>query len=426
MDVTKRALLGSFAGAALWPRAAWADPVAPEFRQQMYDAAFNLAKKHICGGPGAPFFKTPYVDAAFNGSIFVWDTCFIAAYAKYHQNELPIAAALDNFYRLQESDGFIGREYLPDGRPMWPKVHPVAINPPLFGFAELELYGQSKNIERLRAVYPKLVAFFDYLVRTYRQPDHLFFSDAFGSGMDNIPRYPDGWQDDGEGIALQNLHPEIFVYEGLAPRWNRQGRSVDFTAQMALFAENLATIAELIGRATDVPRYRAFHRETVDSINTLCWDDTDGFYYDLGYGKQIRRRHIGMFWTLLAGVVPPRRLAPLLAHLTDPKQFWRTIPVASFPADQPGYNPGGAYWLGSMWAPTNYMVIRGLERVGQSALAKLLAWRTYHCVGEVFRKTGTFWENYAPDALSPGSQSRPDFCGWTALVPIAIGREYIA
>lgn len=33
---------------------------------------------------------------------------------------------------------------------------------------------------------------------------------------------------------------------------------------------------------------------------------------------------------------------------------------------------------------------------------------------------------YAPDFARPGSQSRPDFCGWTGLGPLAIGREYIA
>jgi len=425
MPLARRTLLAGLTGAALWPPAAFADAFAPEFRKQMFDAALALAKTHVRGGPTAPFFKTPYVDAAFNGNIFLWDTCFIAAYAKYHQNELPIAAALDNFYRLQEPDGFIGREYLPDGRPMWPKSHPVSINPPLLAFAELELYGQSKNLDRLKAVYPKLAANFDYLVRTYRQDDGLFFSDAFGSGMDNIPRYPEGWQDDGAGLVLENLHPEIFQYEGLAPRWNRQGRAVDFTAQMALFADNLATIARLLGKDDDVLRYTVFHTATGIALNVQCWSEADGFYYDLGYGKQIRRKHIGMFWTLLAGVVPPARMNRFLAHLTDETQFWRTVPVASFPADQPGYDPRGGYWLGSMWAPTNYMVIRGLARAGFADLARLLAWRTYQAVATVYVDTSTFWENYAPDAAQPGSQSRPDFCGWTALVPIALWREFL-
>jgi glycogen debranching enzyme len=421
---TRRTLLTGITAAALWPRAD-AEPVAPAFRRQMYDAALAIAKKKIRGGPEAPFFKTPYVDAAFSDNIFLWDTCFIAAYAKYHQDELPIAAALDNFYALQDADGFICREYLPSGRPMWPKHHPVSINPPLLAFAELELYGQSKNRDRLRRVYPKLKANFDYLVRTYRQDGGLFFSDAFGSGMDNIPRYPDGWRDDGQGIAGANLHPEIFKYEGLSPLWNRQGRSVDFTAQMALFADNLATIARLIGRDDEVERYALFHTATGLALNAQCWSEADGFYYDLAYDRQIRRKHIGMFWTLLAGVVPPKRIAPLLAHLTNPNEFWREIPVASYPADQPGFDPKGGYWLGSMWAPTTYMVLRGLRRIGQDGLAARLAAKVYAGVAEVYRASGTFWENYASDAAKPGNQSRSDFCGWTGLIPIAVEREFL-
>jgi hypothetical protein len=424
--LTKRTLLTGMTAAALCPQGAWADEIAPDLRKKMADTALAIAKKHIRGGPDAPFFKTPYVDAAFNGNIFVWDTCFIATYAKYHQDELPIAAALDNFYRLQEPDGFICREYLPDGSPMWPKTHPVSINPPLFAFAELELYGQSNNLARLKTVYPRLVAHFDFLVRTYRGDDHLFFSDALGSGMDNIPRYPEGWQDDGKGIALDNLHPEYIKIEGLHQRWNRQGRSVDFTAQMALFADNLATIAALIGRRKDQIRFRIVQADIAAALNELCWNEEDGFYYDLGYGQQIRRKHIGMFWTLLPGLVPSDRLDRFLTHLTDPSQFWRKVPVATFPADQPGFNPAGGYWLGSMWAPTTYMVIRGLDRAGRPALAQRLARASYQAVAAVFEKTGTLWENYAPDAYAPGTPARPDFCGWTGLVPLAIGREYIA
>jgi glycogen debranching enzyme len=128
---------------------------------------------------------------------------------------------------------------------------------------------------------------------------------------------------------------------------------------------------------------------------------------------------------MLAGIVPPARLAPMLGHLTDPAQFWRKFPVASFPADQDGFSPLGSYWMGSVWAPTNYMVIRGLERVGKKPLAARLARQYYWSVAQVFKATGTFWENYAPDALTRGNDSRPDFCGWTGLVPIALYHEFI-
>jgi len=401
----------------------WQVPRA--LQDEMYKKAIELAKKNIRGGPGDPVFKKPFVDAAFSKNIFLWDTCFIAAYAKYHPDELPIANALDNFYNLQEADGFICREYTKEGRAMWPKDHPVSINPPLLAFAELELYSRSKDKQRLQNIYPALKKFYHFLVAHYRMDDNLFFSDALGSGMDNIPRYPYGWQDDGKGIPVHNLFPGIFKYDELSSVWNRQGRAVDFSAQMALFAEHLATIAELINEKKDIAAYLLLYDQTKDALNTFCWNEEDGFYYDLGYGVPVRRKHIGMFWVLMAGIVPKDKLSKLTAHLTDERQFWRKFPVATYPADQPGFSPEGNYWLGSVWAPVNYMVIKGLMRYNKKQLATKLAKQYYWCVAEVYKQTKTFWENYAPDALVMGNQSRPDFCGWTGIVPVTLYHEFI-
>lgn len=416
-------LSATFAKAGMYGTEKWYVPV--ELQDEMYSAAIAIAKKKIRGGTDEPVFKKPFLDAAFNGNIFLWDSCFIACYAKYHQDELPVANALDIFYNRQEADGYICREYTKEGNPMWPKEHPVSINPPLLAFAELELYEQKKDVQRLKVVYPALKKFFSYLVANYRMDDHLFFSDAFGSGMDNIARYPYNWQDDGKGIPIRNLYPEIFVYEGLSPNWNRQGRSVDMSAQMALFANNLVTIAKLINEQGDIEAYKVFYSETTKAINELCWNEEDGFYYDLGYGKQIKRKHIGMFWTLIAGVVPKNKLKPFLKHLTNPGEFWRTFPIASYPADQPDFAPEGRYWLGSVWTPANYMIIRGLLKYNETAIATKLAKQYYWCVAEVYKQTNTFWENYAPDSIAHGSQARPDFCGWTAIVPITLYHEFI-
>ncbi len=401
----------------------WHVPTA--LQNEMYQAAIAIAKKKVRGGESEPVFKKPFLDAAFNGNVFLWDTCFIACYAKYHQDELPIANALDIFYNLQEADGYICREYTKEGKAMWPKEHPVSINPPLLAFAELELYSQRKNKLRLQKTYPAIKKFYHYLVANYRMEDKLFYNDAFGSGMDNIPRYPEGWQDDGQGIPIRNLFPEIFVYDGLSPSWNRQGRGVDISAQMALLAENLITIATIINEKEDIPAYRQFYNETKNAINQHCWNEEDGFYYDLGYGKQIKRKHIGMFWVLMAGVVPNDKLDKVLAHLTDPKQFWRKFPITSYSADQPGFSGIGTYWLGSVWTPTNYMIIKGLVRYNKNQLAKTLARQYYWSVAEVFKQTKTFWENYAPDIVAHGSQARPDFCGWTAIAPVTLYHEFI-
>jgi hypothetical protein len=397
----------------------------------MYTKALQIAKQKIRGGEAAPFFKKHYLDAAFSKNIFLWDSAFMASWAKYHTKELPIEQALNNFYDMQEPDGYICREYNEFGEPFWEKDHPVAINPPLLAFAELELYSQTRSKSRLQLVYPNLKKNFEYLVKTYQTEDKLFFSDGFSSGMDNIVRHPPNWVDDGKGIRckperIPKDHPCMSYYQTIYAGWNIQGRSVDFTCQMALFASNLATIGQILDfPKEEIEQFQRKHAEIKEAVNALCWNEEHGFYFDLGYGKHIVRYHIGHYWALIAEVVPKERLQRFIAPLKDPKKFKRTVMVPSLAADEPDYKAHGDYWNGGTWAPTTYMVIRGLQTVGERELAKEIAFNFYEAVHEVFERTGTFWENYAPEERKPGVPAAPDFCGWTAIAPIALYHEFI-
>ncbi len=416
--------------------------VTPELSKRMYDKALEITKAKIRGGDTEQFFKKPFIDAAFSQNIFLWDTCFMVCFAKYHLEELPIHQALDNFYDRIEEDGYICREYRQDGSPLWSKDHPVSINPPLLAFAELEIFSVSKDKERLKKVYPILKKNFEFLVKNYQMEDKLFYADTLGMGMDNIQRYPVGWDNDGNGMTHHELGDKLgkmdatgeerlnmFIAEypkTLQGVWNKQGRLVDFSSQMAMLAIQLNTIAEIIGETNDIDTYKKVHAEISKAINDLCWNEEDGIYYDLGFGKQIKRKHIGMYWALLGKVVPQERLDKFLSHLENPDEFGRRTPLPALSADDPDYRGWGDYWRGGVWAPTSYMVLKGLTVYDQHDLAKQIATKTYQSIAEVFNATHTFWENYSPDLVSYGMPAKKDFCGWTALIPIAVYKEYIA
>ena len=92
-------------------------------------------------------------------------------------------------------------------------------------------------------------------------------------------------------------------------------------------------------------------------------------------------------------------------------------------ADERGYKTFGGYWKGAVWAPTNTMVIRGLEKYGHHELAREIAMKHIGLVSDVCADTGTIWENYAPDKAKPGRifrrmQVRKDFVGWSGIGPI--------
>jgi hypothetical protein len=71
------------------------------------------------------------------------------------------------------------------------------------------------------------------------------------------------------------------------------------------------------------------------------------------------------------------------------------------------------------------MILRGLTETGFDGLAADIARNHYDNVLKVFEKTGTFWENYAPERLAPGKPAMSDFVGWSGLGPIAVFLEYI-
>jgi glycogen debranching enzyme len=107
-------------------------------------------------------------------------------------------------------------------------------------------------------------------------------------------------------------------------------------------------------------------------------------------------------------------------HLTNPAEFARTYPFPTLSADHPSYVPTGGYWLGGVWAPTNYMVVKGLAANGYADLARQSAERYLDQLAEVAARTGTLWENYCPESPAPGCPARPDFVGWTGLGPVAM------
>jgi hypothetical protein len=71
------------------------------------------------------------------------------------------------------------------------------------------------------------------------------------------------------------------------------------------------------------------------------------------------------------------------------------------------------------------MVIRGLEKYGYNELAREIALNHLDTVVQVFKNTGTIWENYPPDSVSSGDADKKDFVGWSGIAPILYFMEYV-
>jgi hypothetical protein len=114
-----------------------------------------------------------------------------------------------------------------------------------------------------------------------------------------------------------------------------------------------------------------------------------------------------------------------VAALDDVRFFNRPLRVPSLSADHAAYSADGGYWLGGVWPPTTYMVLRGLTHVGYDDVAADVGANYHHNVVRCYQTTGTIWENMAPEFQRgwddttrkevampvPGEPAKGDFVG---------------
>jgi glycogen debranching enzyme len=261
----------------------------------------------------------------------------------------------------------------------------------------VENYKITGDKSRFKEVLPALEKYAEWLEK-YRRKEgtahNLYWQTGLGSGMDNTPREGSGW--------------------------------IDMSAQMAMYYKDLAFICGELKLADKQKQYADKSADIAARINKFMWNESDGIYYDVDdNGSQLKHKTVASFWPMLAGICSQEQAEKLVKHLKDPKEFWRKIPFPSLAADEHEYKAEGDYWLGGVWAPTNTAIIKGLEHYGYNEFAYLATENYLAGMYEVYKRTGTIWENYSPEAYSRGIPAKPDFVGWSGCGPIQLLIENI-
>lgn len=372
-----------------------------------YNYAWRTAFGNLKKANKEAGFVSNYIDTAFNGFLFMWDSSFIVMFGKYAARAFNFQKTLDNFYSHQHKDGFICRELCED-RPgeQFARHDPSSTGPNILGWAEWEYYCQTGDVDRLKKVFDPLLAYHLWLkeYRTWR--DGSYWSTGWGS-MDNQPRLQSGY-------SVEFTHGHMV--------W------IDTCIQQVLSTKILSSIADIIGRGDDekIAELKEEAENLYRIINEKLWHDEDGYYYDLWKNGELNRvKSIGAYWALLADVVPEDRLARFVKHLDNESEFKRPFRVPTLSADHSEYRADGGYWRGSVWAPTNYMVLKGLEKHGFEDLAYDIGRNCLENVVAVYERDKTLYENYAPECADKGNPAKRDFVGWSGLFPISILFEYV-
>jgi hypothetical protein len=369
----------------------------------MYDFAWQLAFKNLRQPEPGSGFVSNFIDPAFNANIFMWDTVFMTMFGRYGRRVFPFIRSLDNFYAKQHDDGFICREINTyTGASVFQSLDPRSTGPNLFAWAEWEDYRHTGDIERLRRVFPAIMAYHRWMHDWRTHPDGSYWTCGWGSGMDNQTRVPNS-------------------------EWHHRGYTwVDATMQASLSSRTIDNIGGVIKRSEFNPEMMAETWHLDEFINTYLWDAKTSYYFDrTADGRLSSVKSIGAYWSLVGGTLDYRFSQPMIAHLYDPASFNRPHRIPTQSADSENYNPYGGYWLGGVWSPTNYMVLHGLSAHEADDLAYEIARNHIENVAQVFRATGTLWENYAPEYIERGKPAGRDFVGWTGLSAISIPIEFV-
>lgn len=371
-----------------------------------YDKTWQLAFSNLRQPVSESGMVSNYIDTAFNGFLFMWDSSFIVMFGKYASRFFDFQKTLDNFYSKQHKDGFICRELAENEEgEQWSPFDPSSTGPDILPWSEWEYFLTTGDKQRLSEVFDPLMGFHLWMYRNRTWRDGSYWANGLSSGMDNQPR----------------VMPEY--NEVLSP-----GHQIwcDTCIQQVLGGKLLIQMAEILGRSDEIGWIAKEVEHLTQIINEKLWDDDSAYYYDLWKNGQLNHvKSIGAYWALLADIMDESRLARFVAHLENPDEFKRMHRIPSLSANHKQYQPDGKYWLGGVWSPTNYMVLKGLEKNGYNKLCYEIARNHLENVVEVFRQTGTLFENYAPEYIAPGQPAKRDFVGWSGLTPISILFEYV-
>lgn len=405
------------------PQEALPEPFSDEYPElvDLYWAAWESAWRHVRTRPGAP--QSPYMDEGFDPStIWIWDTCFMAAFCKYGAAVFPGVESFDNFYAP-----------IHDGAPSPLKIqHPD--NPPLFAWFELAQARHTGNLTRLahiweRGYLQKHYTFFQNQPppRTTVPPFARYHNDlhwdgtgflwsGVANGMDNTPR--------GRGTPPHGYdgHERILWFDAMA--------------QQGLAARSMAEIADILADTTAAEHFRSEHALWRKRTNDLHWDAADRCYHDVLADSPktfLRVRTPAVYWPLLAGFCDAGQAAALAELATDPETFGGPVPFPSVARNDSDFRESGHYWRGGVWVPLAYMACKALEENGYAAISDVAAIRLLSHMSRTYTEftPSSIWECYQPLRPEPATlkdgtgHARPDFCGWSALAPICLFLENV-
>ena len=369
-----------------------------------------------------------------------WDSCFHAI-ALSHIDLAKAEAEIKSLLKNQHDDGFVSHVTFWQRDSFEEMVSTYAIafrskylsdemQPPLLAEAVQAVAQRGRGAEFINEVLPSVRRFYEWL-HNVRNP----FGDGLirvvqpdETGLDHSPKWDElmNIQDEEHDSWDRGWHSICDPYD----KFNRDPKKmialnhfvVADVMVNVIYIENLRVLAELCLQVKDeagAAIYIARAAKARDSLEELCWDETDGLYYDVN-GKENQKLRVNTFTSLmplLLADLAPKKVEALMAHLLNPEEYWAEFPIPSTAMNHPTYRPetvgGNLVWRGPTWINSNWYLARGLMRHGRVDLARVIANQSILAM----RKSGVR-EYYNPQNAS--GRGAPDFSWSTILLDLVM------
>jgi hypothetical protein len=149
--------------------------------------------------------------------------------------------------------------------------------------------------------------------------------------------------------------------------------AVDYNCYLHCLRERIITAAKEVGdMSVDIDGLRKKNEKLKSAINHYLWDEKNSFYYDADPRtmKRSNIKCIAAFSAMYTGIADDHRVAKLVKHLINPKEFATPYPCPSLSMDISDVDPadfriGG----GSLTTTGTWFTVEGLIRHGYNGLA---------------------------------------------------------
>ena len=367
---------------------------------------------HVVGRGWWIFHQAPINGDCDMGPYFCWDSFFNGNLASL---EDPATArdTIRAVLSLEDPDGMVANYS------HWPAnneyISADRSQPPVGSLCVWKMHQRWPDRAFLAEVYPKLVKWHAWwqLKRTKPGDFLLSWGSATGSDLQDA-RWETGWDDTQSMTGASFVGTCLNVY------------AVDLNSLWAMDAENLAHLADALGKTADAARFRAEHSRMVKEMNDRLWNESLGLYCNRMWDNNpdgsphfLTRITPMNFYPLICGAPDAARAKRLLDYFHQSTKFWGQYLVPTLPYDDPDFKKQ-EYWNGHVWAPVNYLLWQGLQRYDDAPHLADYARRSVNLFMHSWNIDARICsENYRSD--TGAADDHPHYT-WGALLPL-IGVE---